>query len=515
MNDPRTPRVSVIIPVYNSMPYLTGTLESVLAQDLAALEVIAVDDGSTDGSGAELDRFAALDARLTVVHQPNSGWPGSPRNRGLERASGEFVFFMDSDDTMPSQALRSMIEMVDETDDEPIDVVVPRFVGTGGRDVQSVFKTHPHGTMRLERAMETISPQKLFRREIIERDGLRFPEEKVRLEDGIFVARAYVLARRIAFCGREPLYCIARRDDGGNISSSAIDPRNYVESCRRIAGILRAGVADPARADALVHQFFLRKGLRFYAPRKWSRMSPKRRAVWIDLHREFLDDLVPVALDAHTTDPCKRRLLGLIRAGDLTGLNAFIEAGPRLAHESVCARAVEAGRGIELEVLVRAPGQGSPLVDDRPSRARLRMLRANAAAVPQLSRHGSVRRAGRALSAALSGPTPRFSLLLGGRRDGRLRTVPGTVVGYESGGAPAYRVRFSLSQGLLRTLGRQRIDLWTAVETRAGFIGERTRVGAGGTTAAASTPRVYATDAGNLSLDLRRHVDQRASSSRA
>lgn len=514
MNDPRTTRVSVIIPVYNSMPYLTGTLESVLAQDLAAFEIIAVDDGSTDGSGAELERFAALDRRLTVVHQPNSGWPGSPRNRGLERSSGEFVFFMDADDTMPPQALRNMVEMVDAAgDDDPIDVVVPRFVGTGGRDVQSVFKTHPHGTMRLERAMETISPQKLFRREMIERDGLSFPEEKVRLEDGIFVARAYVLARRIAFYGKEPLYRIARRDDGGNISSSAIDPQNYVESCRRIADILRAGVSDTVRADALVHQFFLRKGLRFYAPRRWSRMSRERRTAWLDLHRAFLADLVPVSLDAHTTEPAKRRLLGLIRAGDLAGLNAFIDAGPRLAHESICARAVESGRGIELELVVRAPGQGSPLASDRPSRARLRMLRANAAAVPQLSRLGSVRRTGRALSAAISGPTPSFSLLLGGRRDGRLRTVPGTVVGYENGGAPAYRVRFSLSQGLLRTLGRQRIDLWTAVETRAGFIGERTRVGAGRT--ASSAPSIYATDAGNLSLDLRQRADQRASSSKA
>ncbi|QIM18335.1 glycosyltransferase family 2 protein [Leucobacter coleopterorum] len=60
------------------MPYLTETMESVLSQDLQDLEVIAVNDGSTDGSGEELDRFAALDSRVTVHHQPNSGWPGMP-----------------------------------------------------------------------------------------------------------------------------------------------------------------------------------------------------------------------------------------------------------------------------------------------------------------------------------------------------------------------------------------------------------------------------------------------------
>ena len=76
--------VSVVVPVFNAMPYLREFLESLAAQDLPddAYEVVAVNDGSTDGSGAELDAFAERHPNVRVVHQENTGWPGGPRNRG-------------------------------------------------------------------------------------------------------------------------------------------------------------------------------------------------------------------------------------------------------------------------------------------------------------------------------------------------------------------------------------------------------------------------------------------------
>ncbi|QTV79712.1 glycosyltransferase family 2 protein [Microbacterium sp. NIBRBAC000506063] len=73
--------MSVIMPVYNEMPHLREALESALAQDMRDLELIVVDDGSTDGSGELLDDFAERDDRVTVLHERNSGWPGTPRNR--------------------------------------------------------------------------------------------------------------------------------------------------------------------------------------------------------------------------------------------------------------------------------------------------------------------------------------------------------------------------------------------------------------------------------------------------
>ena len=97
MTSSGTPRLSVIIPVYNAEPYLRRCLDSVLTQSCRDLEVICVDDGSTDGSAALCDAYAAADPRLRVIRQENLS-AGAARNRGLAAATGEFVHFLDADD---------------------------------------------------------------------------------------------------------------------------------------------------------------------------------------------------------------------------------------------------------------------------------------------------------------------------------------------------------------------------------------------------------------------------------
>ena len=83
-----TPKVSVIIPVYNTKALLDRCLESVVAQRLSDIEIICVDDGSTDGSGALLDRWAERDSRIKVIHQAN-GRQGKARNAAMKIAQGE------------------------------------------------------------------------------------------------------------------------------------------------------------------------------------------------------------------------------------------------------------------------------------------------------------------------------------------------------------------------------------------------------------------------------------------
>ena len=91
-----TPRVSVIIPVYNAEKYLRGCMGSVLGQTLRELEVICVDDGSTDGSAAILAEYAENDSRVRVLRQENKG-AGAARNLGIDAAKGEYVAFCSSD----------------------------------------------------------------------------------------------------------------------------------------------------------------------------------------------------------------------------------------------------------------------------------------------------------------------------------------------------------------------------------------------------------------------------------
>lgn len=103
-----TPLVSVIIPVYNTERYLRGCLDSVCAQSWRELEILLVDDGSPDGSGAICDEYAAHDSRIRVLHQRNSGVCAA-RNAGLHMAAGSYVCFVDSDDRLTENAISDLV----------------------------------------------------------------------------------------------------------------------------------------------------------------------------------------------------------------------------------------------------------------------------------------------------------------------------------------------------------------------------------------------------------------------
>ena len=98
------PKVSVIIPVYNTEKYLRQCLDSVIHQSLREIEIICVDDGSTDSSARILEKYRAEDARIKMIHQGNAGLSAA-RNTGLRAARGEYVYFIDSDDYVETNAL--------------------------------------------------------------------------------------------------------------------------------------------------------------------------------------------------------------------------------------------------------------------------------------------------------------------------------------------------------------------------------------------------------------------------
>jgi len=107
-------KISVIIPVYNVAAYLPQCLDSVLSQDHQDLEVILIDDGSTDDSGAICDRYADRDSRITVIHQNNAG-AAAAKNAGLRIATGEYLSFVDSDDYLDPDVYGYMIRTLKES----------------------------------------------------------------------------------------------------------------------------------------------------------------------------------------------------------------------------------------------------------------------------------------------------------------------------------------------------------------------------------------------------------------
>ncbi|URN07420.1 glycosyltransferase [Actinomadura madurae] len=212
------PLVSVIVPVFDCRDTVGGALESVLAQTLPAeqVEVIAVDDGSTDGGGELLDGLARAHDRLTVVHQPNSGGAGAPRNRGLELASGTFVFFLDADDRLGPEALERMTAMAERNG---TDIVLGKQVGTGGRRVPKVFDRTIERTHVLDPDCDlfprmSMAALQLFRRSLVERAGLRFTEGLLSHEDQLFTAGAYLNAGGVSVLADYDCYLWAARADG-------------------------------------------------------------------------------------------------------------------------------------------------------------------------------------------------------------------------------------------------------------------------------------------------------------
>ena len=115
--------VSIIIPVYNSERHLSSCLESAIGQSYKNIEIILVDDGSTDNSGMMCDEYARKDKRIKVIHKKNSG-PSSARNAGIESARGEFIFFLDADDYIKRGAINLLVENYYQT---KADIVIGDF----------------------------------------------------------------------------------------------------------------------------------------------------------------------------------------------------------------------------------------------------------------------------------------------------------------------------------------------------------------------------------------------------
>src|SRR3954463_1714486 len=158
-------KVSVVIPVYNPGSHIDDCVTSLLEQSLPTdeYEAIFVDDGSTDETPARLDALAAEQPHVRVFHIPNSGWPGKPRNIGIDNARGEFVYFVDNDDWLGPEALERLYAAARRDD---ADVVMGRVVGHGKQVPRTVFARDRHAiAFDSPYLLRLLTPHKLFRRE--------------------------------------------------------------------------------------------------------------------------------------------------------------------------------------------------------------------------------------------------------------------------------------------------------------------------------------------------------------
>lgn len=201
MEEDKAPCISVVMPVYNCNKYLLRAIESVLNQSFEDFELILIDDGSTDGSGAICDTYALSDGRIRIVHKENGG-VSSARNAGLDIAQGIYIVFLDCDDYIDEDHLEKLIH-------PDSDLFITSYVLENENGVILLKKDLPAISFDLQEdkahaeecfinGFFNYAWAKRFKRSIIEKNKIRFSEELTIGEDTLFVIEYLQYAKTIS-----------------------------------------------------------------------------------------------------------------------------------------------------------------------------------------------------------------------------------------------------------------------------------------------------------------------------
>jgi glycosyltransferase involved in cell wall biosynthesis len=192
--------ISVIVPVYNTAPYLSKCLDSILAQSHRDLEIILIDDGSEDNSGAICDEYAKKDRRIKAIHQANGG-QSSARNAGLDIATGAYIAFVDSDDSIMPEMFSAMLAAI-ERENADLAICGVKLVDENDREVfwnDEQIKNDVLDTGQALRALfrstwYTTHPNKLHKYGLWQ--DIRFPVGKI-MEDNFTVHHIFAKCHKV------------------------------------------------------------------------------------------------------------------------------------------------------------------------------------------------------------------------------------------------------------------------------------------------------------------------------
>ncbi|MGI5231886.1 bifunctional glycosyltransferase/CDP-glycerol:glycerophosphate glycerophosphotransferase [Actinoallomurus sp. CA-142502] len=329
----REPDVTVIVIVYNDAGRLARAVRSVLAQSLAGVEVVIVDDASTDATPRVAARLAAgRPDRVRVITLPeNSGGCGRPRNAGMEQARGRYVMFLDSDDTLDPHACRNLVSAAEETGAELVSGRCVRVLPEREQNwYPSLYRESRVVTNILDEPdllYDTLSTNKCYRRDFLEREGLLFVD-RLHYEDLLFSAQAYVSARKIAIIPHRVYnWLIVPRGETLSITHRRAELRNFadrLEIHRRIDATFRIRGAEELAKHKNVK--FVNHDLLLYLRELRSR-DPDYREAFLELAQGYL-----ATMDTAVFEECNpmAAIAGfLVGQGDLDGAIAAADRAPR------------------------------------------------------------------------------------------------------------------------------------------------------------------------------------------
>jgi poly(ribitol-phosphate) beta-N-acetylglucosaminyltransferase len=328
-------KVSVVIPVYNPGEYFTPCIESLTSQSLSQdeFEIICVDDGSTDDTPDRLDDLATTHPNVRVIHQLNSGWPGQPRNVGLDAAGGEYVFFCDHDDWLGTEALERLYDFATSCGS---DVVLPKMAGLQRRFPRVVFReTIRRCSVSDSSIMDSLTPHKLFRRDFLNEHHIRFPEGKRRLEDHHFVVSSYLLAKVVSIYADYTCYFHIRRVDAANAGLRKTDWRGYFDNLAEAIDVVVAYTEPGEERDRILQRWLQVEMVQRLTRRRRTNLADEETAAIFDnAHRiaaRYFDEGVIELLQ-----PLSQRVGRAIIAGDATEVRRVAEdSAPWVTYPSI------------------------------------------------------------------------------------------------------------------------------------------------------------------------------------
>lgn len=327
-SQPGPPAVTVVVIVYNDAGRVATAVRSVLNQSLRDHEVIVVDDHSTDGTPAVVEKLVAEhpDVVRFIRLPANSGHAGAPRNAGIAAARGRFIMFLDSDDTLDQHACRNLVAEAEETDaDMVIGRCVRHDVATGKETSWMpwlVQRKVIYESLREQPELlyDVLSTNKLYRHDFLTRENLVFLEDRL-YEDNLFSAHSYLAAKKIAIIPqRIYTWNIERKAAKLSITHRAADIRNITDRIivtRKIDELLEKHDAGDLRLQKDVR--FIENDLRVHLARL-SQLPEENQRALVDVARPYVQTLQPEAF--REAKPLPAMAAYLVRQGDYHGVAA-------------------------------------------------------------------------------------------------------------------------------------------------------------------------------------------------
>ncbi|SDK62827.1 bifunctional glycosyltransferase/CDP-glycerol:glycerophosphate glycerophosphotransferase [Streptomyces indicus] len=241
------PRLTLVVPAYNVQSYLRECLDSVLDQDFTDFEVIAVDDCSPDDSGSIMDEYAARDSRVQALHLRENVGLGRARNAGLAQATGDYVLFLDSDDTLTPGALSAIASRLAESGDP--DILIYDYARTywNGRVLRNtrseLLKQTGAAAFPLTDRPELLDLlqivwNKAYRRDFLTEHGFQFPPGYY--EDAPWTFSSLITAERISVLDRICVHYRQRREGGNILRTVSRKHFDIFDQYERVFGYLDA-----------------------------------------------------------------------------------------------------------------------------------------------------------------------------------------------------------------------------------------------------------------------------------